>query len=100
MLDILSTCFLWLSFSRNHLYLTSLEALTESSLSFSQDISQQQYVGQNDTSMELINSIDGIDEEGRSRQRILAFAAKRFYSPTIYLLLKSYLFVMRGLTIA
>ena len=70
--------------------LTSLEALTESSLCFSQDISQQQYIGQNDTSMELINNIDGVDEEGRSRQRILAFAAKRFYASTIYHFLKYY----------
>lgn len=46
--------------------------------SFSQDSSQQQYTGQNDASMELINSINGVDEEGRSRQRILAFAAKRY----------------------
>lgn len=37
-------------------------------------------MGQTDTSMELINNIDGADEESRSRQRILAFAARRFYS--------------------
>lgn len=40
--------------------------------------SRQQYIGQTDTSMELINNIDGVDEESRSRQRILAFAAKRY----------------------
>lgn len=28
--------------------------------------------------MELINSVTGVDEEGRSRQRILSFAAKRY----------------------
>jgi hypothetical protein len=28
--------------------------------------------------MDLINSVTGVDEEGRSRQRILSFAAKRF----------------------
>ncbi|GMP84509.1 hypothetical protein CsSME_00038007 [Camellia sinensis var. sinensis] len=27
--------------------------------------------------MELINSVTGTDEEGRSRQRILTFAARR-----------------------
>lgn len=27
--------------------------------------------------MELINSVTGVDEEGRSRQRVLVFAAKR-----------------------
>nr|CAD1844495.1 unnamed protein product [Ananas comosus var. bracteatus] len=35
---------------------------------------------QNDVAMELINSVTGVDEEGRSRQRILSFAAKRYVS--------------------
>uniref|UniRef100_M8CPZ5 Uncharacterized protein n=1 Tax=Aegilops tauschii TaxID=37682 RepID=M8CPZ5_AEGTA len=30
--------------------------------------------------MDLINSVTGVDEEGRSRQRILTFAAKRYIS--------------------
>ncbi|KAK9059367.1 hypothetical protein SSX86_021987 [Deinandra increscens subsp. villosa] len=34
----------------------------------------------NSAAMELINSITGSDEEGRSRQRILTFAAKRYAS--------------------
>ncbi|CAL5419698.1 unnamed protein product [Camellia sinensis] len=38
---------------------------------------QQQHVDQNNASMELINSVTGTDEEGRSRQRILTFAARR-----------------------
>ncbi|CAN6466407.1 unnamed protein product [Victoria cruziana] len=44
----------------------------------SQESSQQQYVGQNNVAMDLINSVTGVDEEGRSRQRILSFAAKRY----------------------
>lgn len=32
--------------------------------------------------MELINSVTGVDEEGRSRQRILTFAAKRYFHLT------------------
>ncbi|KAJ9148144.1 hypothetical protein P3X46_030228 [Hevea brasiliensis] len=35
---------------------------------------------QNSAAMELINSVTGADEEGRSRQRILTFAAKRYAS--------------------
>lgn len=46
----------------------------------SQDSMQQQYMGQKDAAMDLINSVTGVDEEGRSRQRILAFAAKRYAS--------------------
>ncbi|KQK24025.1 protein HLB1 [Brachypodium distachyon] len=34
----------------------------------------------NDVAMDLINSVTGVDEEGRSRQRILTFAAKRYIS--------------------
>ncbi|CAK9169319.1 unnamed protein product [Ilex paraguariensis] len=35
---------------------------------------------QNNAAIELINSVTGADEEGRSRQRILTFAAKRYAS--------------------
>lgn len=42
----------------------------------SQENSEQQ-IEQNNAAMELINSVTGLDEEGRSRQRILTFAAKR-----------------------
>lgn len=35
---------------------------------------------QNNAAMELINSVTGVDEEGRSRQRILTFAARRYAS--------------------
>lgn len=35
-------------------------------------------MGQKNAAMDLINSVTGADEEGRSRQRILAFAAKRY----------------------
>ncbi|KAK9103946.1 hypothetical protein Sjap_021200 [Stephania japonica] len=51
-----------------------------SPLPYSEDNSQQQYIGQNKVAMELINSVTGVDEEGRSRQRILTFAAKRYAS--------------------
>ncbi|XP_042008117.1 protein HLB1-like isoform X1 [Salvia splendens] len=36
------------------------------------------HIEQNNAAMELINSITGLDEEGRSRQRILTFAARRY----------------------
>uniref|UniRef100_A0A7N0UJN9 Uncharacterized protein n=1 Tax=Kalanchoe fedtschenkoi TaxID=63787 RepID=A0A7N0UJN9_KALFE len=55
------------------------EALTP----FIQDNSGQRqahYHEQNDIAMDLINSVKGVDEEGRSRQRILTFAAKRYAS--------------------
>ncbi|GJM91243.1 hypothetical protein PR202_ga07601 [Eleusine coracana subsp. coracana] len=47
--------------------------------SYSQD-SNQQLSSHHDVAMELINSVTGVDEEGRSRQRILSFAAKRYVS--------------------
>ncbi|KAK1325245.1 hypothetical protein QJS10_CPA01g02491 [Acorus calamus] len=50
------------------------------SSSQSQDSLKQHLIAQNDVAMELINSVTGVDEEGRSRQRILAFAAKRYAS--------------------
>ncbi|KAL6515098.1 Protein hlb1 [Orobanche hederae] len=37
-----------------------------------------QQIEQSNAAMELINGVTGLDEEGRSRQRILAFAAKRY----------------------
>lgn len=40
----------------------------------------QQNTEKNSAAMDLINSITGSDEEGRSRQRILTFAAKRYAS--------------------
>ncbi|KAF5478003.1 hypothetical protein F2P56_004600 [Juglans regia] len=42
--------------------------------------SPQQHVDQNNAAMDLINSVTGVDEEGRSRQRILTFAARRYAS--------------------
>ncbi|CAN6292937.1 unnamed protein product [Urochloa humidicola] len=45
--------------------------------SYSQD-SAQQFSSHHDVAMDLINSVTGVDEEGRSRQRILSFAAKRY----------------------
>ncbi|TKY52018.1 mitochondrial outer membrane translocase complex [Spatholobus suberectus] len=39
---------------------------------------QQQHADQNNAAMDLINSVVGVDEEGRSRQRILTFAARRY----------------------
>ncbi|XP_051149582.1 protein NLP6-like isoform X2 [Andrographis paniculata] len=43
----------------------------------SQRTSEQQ-IEQNNAAMDLINSVTGLDEEGRSRQRILTFAARRY----------------------
>uniref|UniRef100_A0A452YMP9 Uncharacterized protein n=1 Tax=Aegilops tauschii subsp. strangulata TaxID=200361 RepID=A0A452YMP9_AEGTS len=40
--------------------------------------SMRQFSSHHDVAMELINSVTGVDEEGRSRQRILAFAGKRY----------------------
>lgn len=45
----------------------------------SQDSPQQQQTDQNNAAMDLINSVVGVDEEGRSRQRILTFAARRYH---------------------
>ncbi|XAR70119.1 Protein O-GlcNAc transferase [Bertholletia excelsa] len=39
-----------------------------------------QPMGQNDAAMDLINSVSVGDEEGRSRQKILTFAARRYAS--------------------
>lgn len=47
--------------------------------SYSQE-SMQQFSSHHDVAMDLINSVTGVDEEGRSRQRILSFAAKRYIS--------------------
>jgi hypothetical protein len=41
----------------------------------SQQSTQQQQ--QNNAAMELIDSVTSTDEEGRSRQRVLTFAARR-----------------------
>ncbi|KAL0409210.1 UNVERIFIED_CONTAM: protein HLB1 [Sesamum radiatum] len=40
--------------------------------------SSEQQIEQNSAAMELINSVTGLDDEGRSRQRILTFAARRY----------------------
>ncbi|KAI5017485.1 hypothetical protein ZWY2020_042373 [Hordeum vulgare] len=40
--------------------------------------SMQQFSSHHDVAMELINSVTGVDDEGRSRQRILSFAGKRY----------------------
>ncbi|XP_004495507.1 protein HLB1 [Cicer arietinum] len=50
----------------------------DASSPYSQDSPQQQHTDQNNAAMELINSVVGVDEEGRSRQRILTFAARRY----------------------
>lgn len=47
---------------------------------YSQESPQQQHTEQNNAAMELINSVTGVDEDGRSRQRVLTFAAKRYAS--------------------
>ncbi|XP_057428112.1 protein HLB1 [Lotus japonicus] len=45
---------------------------------YSQESQQQQRNDENNAAMDLINSVVGVDEEGRSRQRILTFAARRY----------------------
>jgi hypothetical protein len=35
--------------------------------------------------MDLINSVTGVDDEGRSRQRILTFAARRYHNYPVLL---------------
>ena len=44
---------------------------------------------QNNVAMELINSVTGVDEEGRSRQKILTYAARR-YAPFLSLYFYGY----------
>ncbi|KAL6566221.1 Protein hlb1 [Orobanche gracilis] len=44
----------------------------------SSEPNSDQQIEQSNAAMELINGVTGLDEEGRSRQRILAFAAKRY----------------------
>lgn len=39
---------------------------------------------QNNVAMELINSVTGVDEEGRSRQKILTYAARRYALLSLY----------------
>jgi hypothetical protein len=39
--------------------------------------SMQHVSSRHDVAMDLINSITGVEDEGRSRQRILSFAGKR-----------------------
>ncbi|CAA7410900.1 unnamed protein product [Spirodela intermedia] len=45
---------------------------------YSTDSLRQQFMDQNDAAMDLISNVPGINEEGRSRQRILTFAARRY----------------------
>ncbi|KAH8513172.1 hypothetical protein H0E87_006458 [Populus deltoides] len=46
----------------------------------SQQSTQQQQQQQNNAAMQLIDSVTSTDEEGRSRQRVLTFAARRYAS--------------------
>ncbi|KAI3891512.1 hypothetical protein MKW92_014403 [Papaver armeniacum] len=46
----------------------------------SRESTQQQQQQHNNAAIDLIDSVTGLDEEGRSRQRILTFAAKRYAS--------------------
>ncbi|XP_030530223.2 protein HLB1 isoform X2 [Rhodamnia argentea] len=47
---------------------------------YSQESMRQSNAEQNNAAMELIDSVTGVDEEGRSRQRILTYAARRYAS--------------------
>ncbi|GAB2274216.1 Protein hlb1 [Dionaea muscipula] len=53
----------------------------DSSTPHSQESSQTpQFRYQNNAALELIDGVTGVDEEGRSRQRILTYAARRYAS--------------------
>ncbi|XP_054823229.1 protein HLB1 [Prosopis cineraria] len=52
----------------------------DASSPYSQESQHQHQSEQNNATMALINSVVGVDEEGRSRQRILTFAARRYAS--------------------
>ncbi|XP_038678771.1 protein HLB1-like [Tripterygium wilfordii] len=52
----------------------------DASTPYSQEETPHQQTEQNNTAMELINSVTAGDEESRNRQRILTFAAKRYAS--------------------
>ncbi|XP_015896350.2 protein HLB1 [Ziziphus jujuba] len=52
----------------------------DASSPYSQETPEQQHTIQNNAAMELINSVTGVDDEGRSRQRVLTFAARRYAS--------------------
>ncbi|OIW20541.1 hypothetical protein TanjilG_14404 [Lupinus angustifolius] len=45
---------------------------------YNDEAQQQQQIEQNNAAMDLINSVVGVDDEGRSRQRVLTFAARRY----------------------
>ncbi|KAM7279259.1 hypothetical protein ACFE04_006393 [Oxalis oulophora] len=47
---------------------------------YSQQSTPHHQLEQNDAAMELINRVTGVDDEGRSRQRVLTYAAKRYAS--------------------
>lgn len=53
---------------------------------FSQQSTLHPQADQNSAAMELINSVTGADEEGRSRQKILTFAAKRCFFFSLFFL--------------
>ncbi|PON73553.1 Mitochondrial import receptor subunit [Parasponia andersonii] len=56
------------------------DAAYDTSSPYSQETPHQENTDQNNAAMDLINSVTGADEEGRSRQRVLTFAAKRYAS--------------------
>ncbi|KAA8533917.1 hypothetical protein F0562_031434 [Nyssa sinensis] len=41
-------------------------------------VQQEEHMNQNNAAMDLIDSVTSADEEGRSRQRVLTFAARRY----------------------
>ncbi|MCL7051586.1 hypothetical protein MKW94_010327 [Papaver nudicaule] len=61
---------------------THSKQILETICSFHRESTQQQQQQQehNNAAIDLIDSVTGLDEEGRSRQRILTFAAKRYAS--------------------
>ncbi|CAJ1976346.1 unnamed protein product [Sphenostylis stenocarpa] len=56
---------------------TTMPLVNQSDIDLSLE-QQQQHAEQNSAAMDLINSVVGVDDEGRSRQRILTFAARRY----------------------
>ncbi|KAF8379953.1 hypothetical protein HHK36_027419 [Tetracentron sinense] len=68
----------------------------ETNSPYSQESTHQQFISQKNVAMDLISSVTGVDEEGRSRQRILTFAAKRYSHLIVFILL----LLLRGIRYA
>lgn len=72
-------CFFWIGWLYNLVACAMTSAIDNLFIGFfcSSQPNSELHIEQNNAAMELINSVTGLDEEGRSRQRILTFAARR-----------------------